>query len=75
MTHVPAHYDLPHHVAKLALTEDFKAAARAHGTTPEQLIVTLAEEVKAVVAAARAQELAEFENFRPTKPLNHERLY
>jgi hypothetical protein len=71
MTHVPSHFDLPHHVAKLALTDDFKSAARAHGVTPEHLIVALADEVKAVVAQVRAQELAEFENFVGTRALSN----
>jgi hypothetical protein len=71
MSHEPKHYDLPHHVAKLALTDDFKAAARAHGVTPEQLIITLAEEVKAVVTALRAAELAEFENFVGVRALSN----
>jgi hypothetical protein len=71
LSHEPKHYDLPHHVAKLALTEDFKAAARAHGVTPEHLIVALADEVKAVVAQVRAQELAEFENYVGARALSN----
>jgi hypothetical protein len=61
MTHVPAHFDLPNYVAKLATTEDFKAASRTHGTTPEKLIMALAEEVKVVHQAELAQSLAEYE--------------
>jgi hypothetical protein len=63
LSHEPKHYDAPNHIAKLAQTEDFKAAARAHGVTPEHLIVALADSVKAVVAEVRAQQLAEFENY------------
>jgi hypothetical protein len=61
MTHVPAHYDLPHHVAKLATTEHFKTVARDHGSTPEKLIVELAEQIKVVHRAELAQSLAEYE--------------
>jgi hypothetical protein len=71
MTHEPKHYDAPNHIAKLALTDDFKAAARAHGVTPEHLIVALADEVKKVVSAVRAQELAEFENFVGARALSN----
>ena len=74
MTHVPSHYDAPNHIAKLALTEDFKSTARAHGVTPEQLIVTLAEGVKAVVAAIRAQELSEFEKLVGDRALSNLKL-
>jgi hypothetical protein len=67
----PHHYDLPAHVAKLILTDDFKAAARAHGTTPEHLIPALADEVKAVVADLRAQQLAEFESYVGIRALSN----
>jgi len=71
LSHEPKHYDLPSHVAKLASSADFKATAAAHGVTAEHLIIQLADEVKAVVAEARAQQLAEFENYVGLRALSN----